>query len=138
VTRAPEHSFIEQRNAARKGLIATAALSLVFAASESSGIHWAVDLSGLKAWLFLFFAHSYYALMWVMNDGMAGWVESFRPRTIKTRLGEVHGRNFIMASSFTIIFGFTGFMVIGWNLGCEFIDIWWPTPTDNLPLSGRF
>lgn len=134
----PDPSFGEQRSAARKGLIATAALSLVFAASEGSGIHWAVDLSGLKAWLFLFFAHLYYALMWVMHDGMAGWTGNFRPRTLKMHYGEVRGRTIFMASSFTITFGFLGFVVIGWNLVPELIDIWWPTPTDSLPLSGRF
>lgn len=109
----------EQRKAARKSLIATTAISVVLSFNQSTGLDWAVHLSGVSAWTFLLIAHGYYWAMWVMHDGMHQWRDRLAELFRKKHWRQSHLRPGIMHISLTIVFGFVGFAIIMVNLAWQ-------------------
>ena len=105
---------------ARKSLIFTSAISIVLAANEQSGVSWAVQLAGWKAWLFLGIAHAYYIAMWRAAGGLEDWWNRMRWNNLRLWFRKLGGSKVhwdaIVFYSVTNYLALIGAIVIIWNL----------------------
>ena len=105
---------------ARKSLIFTSAISIVLAANEQSGVSWAVQLAGWKAWLFLGMAHAYFIAMWRADGGLEGLWKYMRWNNLKLWFRRFGGSKThwdeIVFYAVTNYLALIGAIIIIWNL----------------------
>ena len=103
----------------RKSLIATSVAALVLWVDKSPGINWVVDIDGAWTWGFLGAAHSYFFIMYAVNDGLYRFFTEFlfsrttfsgAHLTIKARL------SLWMTRPFVTMLAICTFVVICYNL----------------------
>ncbi len=91
-------------------------------ADRTSGVNWAVDLSGMSAWFFLLLGHSYYWMMWVFNDGWVDGKKYMRWAFDRAKWRDVANRPYFTHFAVPNLIGIAGFIVMIGNLGWQIVD----------------
>jgi len=111
----------EELQNARKSLIATFAVTIVFSFSRNSDVNWVISLTGVAAWSFLLCAHLYFFAMWSIYHEyrLTRWPMIMRQFFSFWGWKNVSHRRQNMQDGLTILVGLSGLAIIAYNLWLE-------------------